>query len=122
MSRTGAVPRRVWITGLGLVTPIGIGLDPFWEGLQRGVSPVKRIDRFDPSAFRSQVAAQIDDFEPTDYMDAKTARQTDRFSQFGLAAGRLAIQDSGLKVGQPKAPRADRIAVYIGSALGGIAY
>jgi 3-oxoacyl-[acyl-carrier-protein] synthase II len=105
-----------------LVTPIGIGLDPFWEGLQRGVSPVKRIDRFDPSAFRSQVAAQIDDFEPTDYMDAKTARQTDRFSQFGLAAGRLAIDDAKLEMGTRNAPRADRFAVYVGSALGGIAY
>ena len=87
-------PRRVWITGLGIVTPVGIGLDAFWEGLHAGRSPVKRIDRFDPRAFRSQVAAQIDDFEPTDHMDAKTARQTDRFSHFALAAGRLAIADA----------------------------
>jgi 3-oxoacyl-[acyl-carrier-protein] synthase II len=114
--------RRVWITGIGVVTPIGIGLDSFWAGLRAGRSPVKRIDRFDPSPFRSQVAAQVDDFEPTDHMDARTARQTDRFSQFGLACGRLAIDDAGLEVGRPKSPRADRIAVYIGSALGGIAY
>ncbi len=115
-------PRRVWITGLGLVTPIGIGLDAFWSGLQAGKSPVKRIDRFDPTAFRSQVAAQIDDFEPTDYMDAKAARQTDRFSQFALAAGALAIADSKIEMKGPGAPRADRFAVYVGSALGGIAY
>jgi 3-oxoacyl-[acyl-carrier-protein] synthase II len=114
--------RRVWITGLGLVTPVGIGLDAFWKGLQAGKSPVKRTDRFDPAQFRSQVAAQIDDFEPTDYMDAKTARQTDRFSHFGLAAGRLAIADAGIEMGKSKAPRADRFAVYVGSALGGIAY
>ena len=113
---------RVWITGLGLVTPVGIGLDAFWKGLQAGKSPVKRIDRFDPSTFRSQVAAQIDDFEPTDYMDPKTARQTDRFSHLALAAGRLAIEDSGIAIGTPGAPRADRFGVYVGSALGGIAY
>jgi 3-oxoacyl-[acyl-carrier-protein] synthase II len=116
------VPRRVWITGLGLVTPIGIGLDAFWSGLRAQKSPVKRIDRFDPTAFRSQVAAQIDDFEPTDYMDAKAARQTDRFSQFALAAGGLAMTDAKIEMKRPGAPRADRFAVYVGSALGGIAY
>jgi 3-oxoacyl-[acyl-carrier-protein] synthase II len=114
--------REVWITGLGLVTPIGIGLDTFWAGLRAGRSPVKAIDRFDPTAFRSHVAAQIDDFEPTDYMDAKAARQTDRFSQFALAAGRLALADAKLEIGTPGAPRGDHFAVYVGSALGGIAY
>jgi 3-oxoacyl-[acyl-carrier-protein] synthase II len=115
-------PRKVWITGIGLVTPIGIGLESFWRGLQAARSPVKQIDRFDPAVFRSHVAAQVDDFEPTDYMDAKAARQTDRFSQFALAAGRLAIDDAQLRVGSAGAPRADRFAVYIGSALGGIAF
>ncbi len=114
--------REVWITGLGLVTPIGIGRDAFWDGLHAGRSAVKRIDRFDPSAFRSQVASQIEDFEPTDFMDAKAARQTDRFSQFALAAGRLALMDAKLELGAPGAPRGDRFAVYVGSALGGIAY
>src|SRR5687768_2643057 len=115
-------PRRVWITGLGLVTPIGAGREAFWKGLHAAKSPVKRIDRFDPSAFRSQVAAQIDDFEPTDYMGAKAARQADRFSQFALAAGQLALADAALEVGSRKGPRADRFGVYVGSALGGIAY
>jgi 3-oxoacyl-[acyl-carrier-protein] synthase II len=114
--------RRVWITGIGVVTPIGIGRDAFLAGLHAGKSAVKRIDRFDPTPFRSQVAAQIDDFEPTDYMDARAARQTDRFSQFALAAGRLALLDAGLEVGQRGAARPDRFAVYVGSALGGIAY
>lgn len=114
--------RRVWITGLGLVTPIGNGLDAFWAGLQRRVSPVKRIDRFDPTTFRSQVAAQVDDFEPLDHMDARAARQLDRFSQFALAAGRMAVEDAGLRMGGRGAPRADRVGVYVGSALGGIAY
>ncbi len=122
MAARNDAPHRVWITGLGLVTPIGIGLDAFWKGLQAGKSPVKRVDRFDSAQFRSQVAAQIDDFEPTDYMDAKTARQTDRFSHFGLAAGSLAIADAGIEMGKNGAPRTDRFAVYVGSALGGIAY
>ena len=115
-------PNRVWITGLGVVTPVGIGLDAFWNGLRAGRSPVKGIDRFDPSAFRSRVAAQVDDFEPTDHMDARTARQTDRFSQFALAAGRMATEDAKLDVGAPGSPRSDRFGVYVGSALGGIAY
>src|SRR3990170_2395184 len=114
--------REVWITGLGFVTPIGVGLEAFWAGLQAGKSAVKRIDRFDPAAFRSQIAAQIDDFDPTDYMDAKAARQTDRFSHFALAAGRMAMEDAKLEIGARGAPRSDRCAVYVGSALGGIAY
>jgi 3-oxoacyl-[acyl-carrier-protein] synthase II len=122
MSVASRPPQRVFITGIGLVTPIGIGRDAFWDGLHAGRSPVKRIDRFDPSPFRSQVAAQVDDFEPTDHMDARTARQTDRFSQFALAAGRMALTDAALDVGSRQAPRADRFAVYVGSALGGIAY
>ena len=117
--------RRVWITGLGVVTPIGTGRDAFWEGVRAARSPVKRIDRFDPSPFRSQVAAQIDDFDPLDHMDPKTARQLDRFSQFGLAAGQLALQDAGLggRGEQPgRGPDPERFGVYLGSALGGIAY
>ena len=114
--------RRVWITGIGLVTPIGTGVDAFRAGLRRGASPVKRIDRFDPSPFRSQVAAQIDDFDPLSWMPPKTARQLDRFSQFGMVAGRLALDDAGFVPGAPGAPTQDRIGIYLGSALGGIAF
>jgi 3-oxoacyl-[acyl-carrier-protein] synthase II len=114
--------RRVWITGLGLVTPIGTGRDAFWAGVHRASSPVRRITRFDPATFRSQVAAQIDDFDPVAYMPARTARQLDRFSQFGLVAGRLALDDARLVPGSDGAAAADRIGIYLGSALGGIAY
>ena len=114
--------RRVWITGLGVVTPIGVGVDAFRRGLRRGESPVRRIDRFDPSEFRSQVAAQVDDFEPLDHMDAKTARQLDRFSQFGLVAGRLALDDAGLTPGRDGGAHPERIGIYLGSALGGVAF
>jgi 3-oxoacyl-[acyl-carrier-protein] synthase II len=114
--------RRVWITGIGPITAIGTGNAAFRAGLRAGVSPIKRIDRFDPSAFRSQVAAQIDDFDPAAWMPPKTARQLDRFSQFGLVAGRLALDDAGLRPGEAGAASADRIGIYLGSALGGIAY
>jgi 3-oxoacyl-[acyl-carrier-protein] synthase II len=131
--------RRVWITGIGIVSPIGTGRDAFWAGVRAARSPVRRIDRFDPSPFRSQVAAQIDDFDPLDHMDARTARQLDRFSQFALAAGRLALQDAGLPsergngaggsaagsaagANGASGPDRDRFGVYLGSALGGIAY
>ena len=115
-------PRRVWITGIGLITAAGTGLPAFRAGLRAGCSPIKRIDRFDPSSFRSQVAAQVDDFEPLDHMEPKTARQLDRFSQFGLAAGKMALADARLVPGQDRAPSAERIGIYLGSALGGIVY
>jgi 3-oxoacyl-[acyl-carrier-protein] synthase II len=114
--------RRIWITGLGLVTPIGTGVDAFGAGLRRATSPVKRIDRFDPSAFRSQVAAQVDDFDPLAFMPPKTARQLDRFSQFGMVAGQLALDDARLRPGANGAPDPGRIGIYLGSALGGIAF
>jgi 3-oxoacyl-[acyl-carrier-protein] synthase II len=114
--------RRIWITGIGLVTPIGTGVAEFGNGLRRAVSPVKRIDRFDPSPFRSQVAAQVDDFDPLAWMPPKTARQLDRFSQFGMVAGRLALDDAGLSTGGPGAPDPQRVGIYLGSALGGIAF
>jgi 3-oxoacyl-[acyl-carrier-protein] synthase II len=114
--------RRVWITGIGLISPIGTGVAAFRAGLRAGCSPVKRIDRFDASPFRSQVAAQVDDFDPLAWMPPKTARQLDRFSQFGLVAGRLALEDAALTPGAGGAAAPERIGIYLGSALGGIAY
>jgi 3-oxoacyl-[acyl-carrier-protein] synthase II len=113
---------RVWITGIGVITAAGTGLDAFRAGLRAGRSPVKRIDRFDPSPFRSQVAAQVDDFDPLAWMPPKTARQLDRFSQFGLVAGQLAMADAGLVPGEGGAASPERTGIYLGSALGGIAY
>jgi 3-oxoacyl-[acyl-carrier-protein] synthase II len=114
--------RRVWITGIGIVTPIGTGVESFRAGMRAGRSPVRRIDRFDASPFRSQVAAQVDDFDPLAWMPAKTARQLDRFSQFGMVAGRLALDDANLSPGANGGASAERIGIYLGSALGGIAY
>lgn len=113
---------RVWITGIGIITAAGTGLAGFRSGLRAGRSPVKRIDRFDPSPFRSQVAAQVDDFDPLAWMPPKTARQLDRFSQFGLVTGQMALEDAGLRPGEGGAASPERIGIYLGSALGGIAY
>jgi 3-oxoacyl-[acyl-carrier-protein] synthase II len=114
--------RRVWVTGIGAITPVGSGRDGLWAGVRAGRSPVRAIDRFDASPFRSRIAAQIDDFDPLDHMDARTARQLDRFSQLGLATGRLALHDAGLMPGADGAADPERIGIYLGSALGGIAY
>ena len=115
-------PREVWVTGLGVISAIGTGLPAFRAGLRANASPVKRIDRFDPSPFRSRVAAQVDDFEPADHMDARAVRALDRFSQFGLATGRMAMADAGLVPGEDGAAAGERIGIYLGSALGGIAF
>jgi 3-oxoacyl-[acyl-carrier-protein] synthase II len=114
--------RRVWITGVGLLTAAGIGRDAFWDGVRAARSPVRRIDRFDPSPFRSQVAAQVDAFDPLDQIDAQDARRLDRFSQFCISAGRLALADAGLTPGAGGQADRQRIGVYVGSALGGIAF
>jgi 3-oxoacyl-[acyl-carrier-protein] synthase II len=116
---TGPAPRRVVITGIGCVTPIGTGVEALWDGLRRRESAVRRIDRFDPSPFRTHIAAQVDGFEPTDYMDRNRARRTERYAQFSIASARLALEDASL---DPASVDPDRAGVLLGSALGGVAY
>ena len=111
--------RRAVITGLGAVTPIGIGKEELWQGVLQGRRGGRRITRFDPTPYPSQVAAEVDSFDPLDYLDAKRARRLDRFSQFGLAAAQMAIADAQLDMDRVER---ERVGVYIGSALGGIAY
>jgi 3-oxoacyl-[acyl-carrier-protein] synthase II len=111
--------RKVVITGLGPVTPIGIGIDALWDSVRAGRSGIRRITRFDPSAFRSQVAGEVIGFDATEYMDAKRARRLDRYSQFAVAAARLAVEDAGLNL---DAVDRERMGVCIGSALGGVAF
>lgn len=113
--------RQVWVTGLGPLTAVGIGRQAFWDGVVAGRSPARLIDRFDPSPFRSQVAIQVDDFDPLAHMEPRAARQTDRFSQFAIAAGRLALEDAGFAPGAAGV-EPESVGIYIGSALGGIAY
>jgi 3-oxoacyl-[acyl-carrier-protein] synthase II len=80
------------------------------------------VDRFDASPFRSRVAAQVDDFDPATYMDARSVRGLDRFSQFGVAVGRMAMEDAGLRPGEPNHPEPARVGIFLGSALGGVAF
>lgn len=111
--------RRVVVTGIGCVTPIGSGVEGLWEGLRRRESAVRHIDWFDASPFRSRIAARVDDFEPAQYMERARARRLDRFAHFAVAAARLAVDDAGL---DPAAEDASRVGVQMGSALGGVAY
>jgi 3-oxoacyl-[acyl-carrier-protein] synthase II len=111
--------RRVVITGLGPITASGIGAEALWSGLHKSSSPVRRITRFDASPFRSQVAAEVDGFEATDYMERNQARRLDLFGQFSLASARAAVDDAKLAAGSLDG---GRVAVQMGSALGGIVH
>ena len=117
-SATGNL-RRVVITGIGCITPIGSGADGLWGGLKRRQSAVRAIDRFDPSPFRSRIAAQIDDFEPLDHIERSRARRLDRFAQLAVATSRMALDDAAL---DPATIPGDRVAVQMGSALGGMSF
>lgn len=112
-------PRRVVITGIGAITPVGSGADGLWDGVMANRSAVRLIDRFDASAFPSRIAAQIDDFEPADHLDPRRARRLDRFSALSVAAARGAFEHAGLAIDGVEAARTG---VWIGSALGGVAY
>jgi 3-oxoacyl-[acyl-carrier-protein] synthase II len=111
--------RRVVVTGIGAVTPAGHGAAGLWAGVLANRSAVRAIDRFDASPFSSRIAAQVDDFVAADHLDPRRARRLDRFSQFSVAASRMAVEAAGLALGNG---RADRVGVWIGSALGGVAY
>lgn len=111
--------RRVVVTGLGLVTPVGIGVNNAWENLTNGVSGITQITHFDASDFASTVAGEVKDFNPTDFISGKEARRMDRFIQFGMAAGIEAVQDAGLEATDENA---ERIGVSIGSGIGGMQY
>ncbi|MBV8644705.1 MAG: beta-ketoacyl-[acyl-carrier-protein] synthase family protein [Candidatus Eremiobacteraeota bacterium] len=112
----GAV--RVAVTGIGVVTPLGIGLPAFWENVLAERVAVAPITRFDTTGYRSRIAAQIDDFEPRDFVARKRLHWTDRFAQFSIAAARLALEDAAY---HPNGASHD-VGVYLGSALGGLAF
>lgn len=114
-----ASPRRVVITGIGAVTPIGIGIESLWTGLQAKRSVVGPVTRFDPSPFRTRIAAQVPDFHATDFMEARRTKRLDRFGQFSIAAARLALEDSGLDLAREDR---DMVGAMMGTALGGIGY
>jgi 3-oxoacyl-[acyl-carrier-protein] synthase II len=115
MSRT--FRRRVVITGLGAVTPLATGVEESWRKLCQGKSGVARITRFDPSDSKVQIAAEIKDFHPEDFLDKKKIRRTDPFIQYALAATRMAIDDSRLTI---DGNNASRVGVVLGSCVGGM--
>ena len=111
--------RRVVITGIGPITPIGTTSDGLWSGLQQRRSAVKSLTRFDPSQFRSHNAAQIDDFVPTDHLEAKRAKRFDRFAQFSVVGAQMALADADLDLSREDK---ERVGANMGTALGGVAY
>jgi 3-oxoacyl-[acyl-carrier-protein] synthase II len=111
--------RRVVVTGIGAVTPIGVTVEGLWKGLRAERSAVRATDRFDASAFRTRIAAQCDDFVPSDHMETKRARRLDRFGHFSVAAARLAAEDSALDLAREDR---ERIGAMMGSALGGVGF
>ncbi len=110
--------RRVVITGIGAVTPIGVGVEGLWEGLRARKSTVGPITRFDPEPFRSRIAAEVNDFNPVEFLGARRAKRLDRCSQFSLSAGTMALDDAALDLTHEDR---DRVGVMMGTALGGVA-
>jgi 3-oxoacyl-[acyl-carrier-protein] synthase II len=111
--------RRVVVTGIGAITPIGLGVDGLWGGLRRRTSAVRCITRFDPTMFKSRIAGEVPDFSPGDHIEERRARRLDRYSQFSIAATRMALADAELDLaGEDR----DRVGAMMGTALGGVAH
>ncbi|CAH1084045.1 beta-ketoacyl-ACP synthase II [Candidatus Nitrotoga sp. 1052] len=109
--------RRVVITGLGIVSPVGTGISQAWQNIVDGKSGITRITRFDTSLFTSKIAGEVKGFDVNQYLSAKDARRMDVFIHYGLAAGMEAIKDAGIEVTEQNA---ERIGVNIGSGIGGL--
>lgn len=109
--------KRVVITGLGVISPVGIGKEPFWSALVQGQSGIGPLTRFDPTAYDSKIAGEVKNFAPMQYLDRKEIKRMDRFTQFGVVAARLAMEDADLALDREDS---ERIGVVIGSGIGGI--
>ena len=109
--------RRVVVTGLGIISPVGNTIPEAWDNLIAGRSGIARITRFDPSPFASQIAGEVKNFDATTYLSAKEVRRMDAFIHFGMAAGIQAFRDSGLEITEQNA---ERIGVNIGAGIGGL--
>ncbi len=109
--------RRVVVTGMGCITPIGVGLDNYWQGLLEGRNGVDLITRFDTSKFDTKFAAQVNDFHPENYLDRKAIRRLDVFAQYALVSAIMAIENSGLQLDKI---HLERFGVIYGSGIGGM--
>ncbi len=112
-------PRRVVVTGLGAITPIGIGLDALRDALRAERSAVSLITRFDPAPFRTHIAAQVNDFHAEDHLEAKRVKRLDRFGQLSVIAANMALADSGIDLARESR---ENIGVMMGTALAGVGY
>ncbi|MDP6771109.1 MAG: beta-ketoacyl synthase N-terminal-like domain-containing protein, partial [Anaerolineales bacterium] len=108
---------RVVVTGIGIVSPLGLGVETTWERLTSGVSGVDYISSFDPEPYETRFAAEVKDFNPADFLDRKEARRMDRFTQFAAVAAQEAVASSGLVITDENA---HRVATMIGSGIGGL--
>lgn len=102
---------------MGVVSPVGIGLDPFWKALASGTSGLARVTLLDPTPFPAQIAGEVKNFKPEDFVEKKKTRRMDRFVQFGCAGAKMAIEDSGLDLSKEDL---ERIGVIVGSGIGGL--
>lgn len=109
--------KRVVVTGLGAVTPIGIGKEEFWQSLLAGKSGIGKITRFDASEYTTQIAGEVKGFEPAQFIDKKEAKRMDRFTQFAVAASKMAFDDSGIHL---ETEDRTRIGTMIGTGIGGM--
>jgi 3-oxoacyl-[acyl-carrier-protein] synthase II len=110
-------PRRVAVTGVGLVSPLGVGTAENWQALLAGKSGIGLITRFDTTDYPARIAGEVKGFDPLDYVDKKEVKKSDTFIHYALAATRFALEDSGLRI---DAANADRVGVVIGSGIGGL--
>ena len=109
--------RRVVVTGLGLVTPLGTGVEKTWKALCAGESGIGRITRFDPTGYDAQIAGEVKDFDPAQFIEKKEIKKMDTFIHYAVGASQLAVDDAKLKVAPEEA---SRVGVYIGSGIGGL--
>src|SRR5690625_764213 len=110
--------KRVVVTGIGAVTPLGIDSKTTWKNITNGVSGIGPLTRVDAEQFNVKVAGEVQGFDPTAFIDKKEARRMSRFTHFALAASKMAIQDAGIEPGRNANP--ERIGVWIGSGIGGL--
>jgi 3-oxoacyl-[acyl-carrier-protein] synthase II len=109
--------RRVVVTGVGLITPLGTGNKPTWEGICEGRSGIRRIQKFDPSQLKTQIAGEVLDFDPSAFMDLKEIKRSDLFIQYAVAATKIALEDAGLEITEDISPS---VGTIIGSGIGGM--
>ena len=109
--------QRIVVTGVGPITPIGIGKEAFWDALLAGKNGIDRITRFDATRYAAQIAGEVKDFSIDGYIDKKEAKRMDRYAQFAVVSAGMALKDAGLDLDKENR---DRIGAYVGAGIGGI--